>query len=535
MIKQTLFISTLLLSFVNVDAQNSIKKIDFEISSPYPVVDGYTKKYFTRGAELMAVKIRGRFVVIQKMNASTMSYLQEQSYEDFPKVYEADDILEVGNRFYFFYSVTDLKAKIERLYMREIDFNKGAFKGEAVLLIETGKEILGSKIWKTFDLIKFRYSQPLDNSSLCISYTLKPQNKDQGKNHVIKNFCVYDSSMAMTWTKEVIMPFTENKMRIRAYTMDDKGNVYFLSKTYKDDGIMERVVKNGPPNYDLEVYKISQGNSDLTKKVLDLKENFLSSASIYFAGGNIYVAGYFCDGNDNWNVDGVFSFKVIESEDKPTGKFYKIPIDVLNQYVGEKQLKKNEKQEDELDFSRLELRNFELREDGSIILVGEQSFWVQRESSSNGHVTSIYNANDMLITKIDPDGSLAWMRKLPKRQFGGAQGSLSFKYDYNTKLNTHFLFFLDNEKNENLSVSERPEYYNDGIGGTTGMFTCFMVDDMTGAVSRSSILSMKDAKDGLALKQFRTGRIIPNDEGDYLVEFYKGEKQDVLIKLDVVK
>ena len=136
---------------------------------------------------------------------------------------------------------------------------------------------------------------------------------------------------------------------------------------------------------------------------------------------------------------------------------------------------------------------------------------------------------DILVTKINADGSLAWMRKLPKRQIGSrGKGSMSFYHD---KLSDqHYFLYLDHPKNDIVNVFELPNIYADG---RRGVLTAYQVDDETGKAKKAQILDTKRNNSKYQFSQFDVGRIMPTSSSSVVIEFYKRRKEDLLVRINL--
>lgn len=192
--------------------------------------------------------------------------------------------------------------------------------------------------------------------------------------------------------------------------------------------------------------------------------------------------------------------------------------------------RKNEKKDDDdvAEFLDLELRDVFIEKDGSMLLIGEQYFIKEHTRYNNGRTTTYYtyHYNDMLVTKIKPDGKLAWMKKLPKRQVG-ARGQGGMSYSYIPGKDYHYILFLDNEKNRELPLSEFPARHADGAGG---FLTAYRIDNTTGEVKKDYVLDTRNVQ-GIELSQFLTSRILSVSSNEFVLESYKKKKEDILIKV----
>ena len=165
-------------------------------------------------------------------------------------------------------------------------------------------------------------------------------------------------------------------------------------------------------------------------------------------------------------------------------------------------------------------------------------FLVVHYTRRGSYVT--YHNNDILVSKIDASGNLAWMKKIPKRQYGKPkmgevydtskvyQGGMSYSY-FNTNGN-HYIVFLDNVKNIDLELDQIPALHSDGHGG---YLTSYKINDNTGEMSKGSILDTRNVAEDLEVYQFSNNRIVKTDENQFVLEVYKKSKEDVLIKVDI--
>lgn len=177
----------------------------------------------------------------------------------------------------------------------------------------------------------------------------------------------------------------------------------------------------------------------------------------------------------------------------------------------------------------LSLKELVFSDDGSLSLIGEVYYSVYHYTKSGGYYT--YHYEDILITKIDTNGELAWMKKVPKRQMG-TRGKGGMSYTYFNANNNHYLVYLDNVKNFNLPIEKRPALHMDGKGG---FLTVLKINDETGASKKGSILDFRNIKGDIVAYQFNTDRIVKIKDNEFFVEVYKKKKEDVFLKIEIKK
>lgn len=147
-----------------------------------------------------------------------------------------------------------------------------------------------------------------------------------------------------------------------------------------------------------------------------------------------------------------------------------------------------------------------------------------------GDVNYSYHYGDILVTKIAADGSLSFMRKIPKRQRGwDGLGGLSFKYFFAN--NSHYFVYLDNVKNIGLPEEKLPAQHIDKKGG---YLTSVKITDADGTLTKGSILNAKEVDD-FKIYQFSTTRIVKTSENSFMFEAYKKAKEDIMIRVNLNK
>ncbi|MGH2664612.1 hypothetical protein [Flavobacterium sp.] len=514
----------------------------YKVSEPYRVFDADLKMYFSKGNEVLALKLDGKEILIQKFNADKPAFIKEKKYEKkyFPKNYCFEDVLEVDGKFYFFYSSWDGDNDKEQLFSNEIDFATGEFVGSPKLLFQVNGKVAGvmavGGMGFSYEVVdKFDFYQSKDKKSVLVQYRKKPEVKRDTKSFDIIGLNAFDKDLNKVYGNELTMPYTERRMNNIDYQMDNKGNLYLLTKVFHDDSNDDKKKKKDTEaNYHIELFLIKKDSKKIEISKFDNKDKFISKLWLFDSDDYVVCGGFYSNGKGDFDdCDGIVSFKIKDDGTIFNKVTHEIPLEVLNQYETESTKKKNEKKErkgDDAKFSDLELKNLCINNDGSLVLVGEQFFITSHTTSSQSGMRTYYTYHycDILAAKINADGSLGWMKKIPKNQVGGAaQGGMSYKY-FNAD-NSHYLVFLDNVKNIDLPLDKTPARHADGHGG---YLTAVKISDADGALTKGSILNSRDVED-FKIYQFSTNRIVKTSESSFLLEVYKKKKEDIMIKVDL--
>ena len=516
------------------------QQLDYKVSEPYKVIDAYSKRYFsnTSTGKMLSIKRDRHYLHMQSFDANRMKEIRREKIKlkDFPKGFQIETITWINKRLFLLYSAYDKRAKLTSVYVREVDFDKCSFKG-------SDKKIIESKGSLGYNSYAFLFSK--DKSKLLVWARLRPEKKRDAINYDKIEMFVFGEGMNKIAQNVITMPYTEQKMDNIDYHIDAKGTVYLLAKV-REGNLKSDVKKNGKErsaNYHLELLTIDVKAKKIKNSKIEVDQYFIKDIWLFEGQDDqIICSGFYNKKGDGWvwssrisegNADGIFVFKMDEDGELKDKYFYEIPIEIINQYKTAAAQKRNKKKEEKgkADFASLVLRKLIIQDDNSILIIGEQYFVVSHTyTDSNGNMRTRYSYHfyDILVTKIGSDGKLAWMRKLPKRQIGGTPaGGLGFKYmNIDGK---HYFLYLDNVKNMELPLDKAPAVHRDGRGG---FLTAYKLDDDAGKVRKVSIFDTKDVK-GYKVYQFSPNRILPVSEDEFLVEFYKKGKQDIMVKVKV--
>lgn len=392
------------------------------------------------------------------------------------------------------------------------------------LIIQKGK-IRGDYSFKT----------TLKKDKLLVKYWLKPEIKNDSKSFDKISINVFDESLNSIWKKIVQMPYSEKIMENMGYTIDTHDNFFMIAKVYKDN--TEKDKKNRKPNYYLELFKVSKESDKIVKNKIDSQNKLIEEIILYEdINSNIVVTGTTKNPDSKGFFDytygqstGIFTVKL--DKDGNIGNFtnHDFSSELMNKFVSKKQEKKNKKRSLKKDekpaFKFLKIHTIVVNNDGSFVILGEQSYATERTSSSGKATFVTYHYGDILIAKVRPDGSLAWMDKLLKRQWGARKGSMSFTHMFAEE--KHYLMYLDCEENLNILDGEEPHTQWESKGG---YFTVYSIDDKTGEVMKEPIFNTHKIN-GVKMEHFHTDKILSLSKSQILLEGFEGRNKDFLLKV----
>lgn len=557
-------------TFLIVFSQKSIKgDYSFEISEPYKINDTKNREYFSKGDEILAVKYHKNKVFLQKYNSATLEFVSVKEYNDFDGNIVVESLLEVNSTYFLFYSLWSKKNSYGELYYRIIDFDKGEFTGEKtkVLSIKEDTKTYNSirykdsgtkrnSLWLTYskdNSKQFSFFKSEDETKIAISYIEKPKVKSDKKSFDITNFSVFSNKMKLLWNKTYTMPYTERIMDLLSTTLTSEGDIFYLARVFHDESNQDFV--DNKPNYHLELFKLSETNEEKVNSI-DFGAHFLSDVVIFEQDSTINCLGFYnsyISNSDTWNkrhagkklikgnANGIFYIKTDKISNKVIfDKKKEIPIEVITKHLGkggEKRMKSRDKK-GKAEFFDLKLRNVVFLEKGEVFILGEQLYFFEVGGSyfnvSQGEVGGHYSsgkleiyAKDFLIAKLDSLGDIKLINRLAKKH-KKADADKTFTY-FKIK-DKHYIAFLDNIKNLNLTEKDIPERYDDG-GGRKGCLMVYEINNKTGEVKKDAIFDLKNITDEISGHLFDVNRIMKTKDDALLLELYKKDKEEILIKI----
>ncbi len=509
------------------------KDFDFSLSTPYEVTDGSIKTYYGKDGEILSVKVDGEAVFIQKYQKNTLNQISSKMYEDFEKGYVTENIYNFADKYYLFYSAWDKGNKTEQLFVREIDFEKGDFVGKSKRIIAVNGKVTGG------DGNKFSIEPSFNEKHLMIYYREKPESRNDKVNKDEIGFYMFDENMEVEWKKTAKMPYTESQMNNIAYAVNQNGSAFILSEVLPA-GEKDRFNKQEIPNFKLELLVVSESGVEINGAEIKLKNKTVTQVSFFEGKDNDLILAGFYGNKGSKGTDGIFMVKLTDTGGLNDEVSFEIPTELMKENMSDRAQKKMDKKEDkgiDLSMSNMKLRDLIFNKDGSLVMIGEKYYTITTYNSQTKSYQTTYYYEEMLISKINANGSLAWMKKLPKKQVRTTSGlglgfSIGFSnnglgYKYIQGKNSHYLLFLDNVKNLELASNEAPKPHTDGQGG---FLTGYKINDASGTVEKLSILDTRDAK-GTELFQFAPNRIVKVTDNVFGVECYKKKKEDVMVKI----
>ncbi len=379
------------------------------------------------------------------------------------------DIFPFAGKLVSLISVYDKAKDSNSLYAQTIDKSTLQLTGKRVLVSEISAKSRRNKG-------EFDYSISRDSSKILI-YSNLPFDGGEEKLSLL----VYDENLDLQWEKPVSLPFKDKNFSVESYDVDENGNVYLLGKLSETTNLIKLMTsKPAPYTYVIVAYR-NKGEESQQYEV-KLGDDFITDLTFRIGNnGDLICAGFYSEHGEH-RLKGTLFFKINEA----TKEMYDIKRGEFNSaFLSQFMSTRNANKKKELVHYRID--KLILRNDGGALIIAEQFFVIVTTTTRNGitTTTTTYHYNDIIAVNINPDGSIAWATKIPKRQID-TSGRLS---SYAMLISKGKIYFVYNDHPKNVNVTDFRKIKNfKGINSAVMLVT--LTPD--GKYEKSLLFSNKD-------------------------------------------
>jgi hypothetical protein len=537
--------------------QNKLNSDNITYGKDYQGFSGTIKKYITVDNILLSVCFYRETIILQTFNKNTLKIIGSKDFNGFPKKVIVEDVLIFNNEVYLFYStlIHDNSVFQEKLYRRKINIDSCSFEKSKLLMTVEGNVIGGLYGRENTDNFSFKTS--IDKRKLLIQY----QRKSKKKKIAEIGYKLFDKEFKLIWEKEMKMPYENWRMENIDFTLDNENNIYLASFIYRikpgfdilaayKTEMSERVTSGGKINYDLVIFKFGANSGSFTKSkiTLDFGSHINSFKFFRIDYKQLIGAGYSSIIGKNskfYQTSGAFKFNLLDRNKRID--IFSFPEAIVNQHLKQKKItsnismKRRYKNEWKSPIENLVPVNLTIEKDGSFILIGEQQEHAISHAVFPTPIGIVHKTtekmlfNDILISKFNDNGSLAWMKKLAKRQvtnfgvdfFGLDKKGLSFKMIEGKE--DLYILYKDQLKNLKLPLTKKPARFNND---DYGMLMAYKINRITGEGGKALIIDVQRIN-GLSTLDFNLSGISQLRKDQFVFEgFYKNK--DILGFLTLV-
>ncbi|MBL7882613.1 MAG: hypothetical protein JNL69_00980, partial [Bacteroidia bacterium] len=371
-------------------------------------------------------------------------------------------------------------------------------------------------------------STSIDRTKFLYKYTLHNKERKDELNKIEYGFHVFDENLNQIWGGEYEMPYTEIKMRTIDYQLSNDGKLYFLIK------VIDVAGKDEISHFEMLVYE--KGNKKPQIIELKLEEYVHKSTSLYEdKKSNIVISGFYSK-KGNPSIDGAYLLKLEVSNgqfSKVGGGYYEIPSDIIKSYMSDRQKEKLNKKEEknagnekkDLGINNLGIEDIYFLDDGSTIIVSEIYYVITRTHYNGKTTTTTYDtyAEDLFVFKINPQGNLSWIKKIPKRQHSADASGEGLSIASRVKDGHLHIFYIDHIDNFNLPENEGPKMHQNKRGG----YIAAIEFTESGMARKINLGPADQFETNFYIRKFRAGK------KDNLIAVERKRKKNMLFSIDM--
>lgn len=427
----------------------------------------------------------------------------------------------VGTKSYWTEERYDKKADKQTLVYRLIDPNSGKLGPEKIIFENS----------KTYNIRKL---SSFDKSTYLYSYKIVNKKASKKENFETYGFHVYDNELNKLWEKKVKMPYLRTELESQDFQVTSDGTVYMLvrKKADKKGKGSKETDKGGVAKtaYGVELFKISADEKQIKQIEVPLNPKFYYTSALIMenAKKEIVMVSLYSSSSKN-KYDGIAAIRFNIASNNVTGnKEYEIPEEVLKAFESKKTNDKADKQKKKTgdkddEAGDLELRNITFDSASGDMYVTTEQYRMVVVTRTNGKTTTTdyyYYYDDVYVFKVESDDKLAWVRKIPKAQWG-RNTTLTMSVFPLIANGNYYSVYFDDPKNLNLAENKRPERYN--VYEKGAQLVAAKIDE-DGLVSKQKLYDLSDKERALDVRDFdRVGN------GAYMTLGFKRRDQNAVL------
>ncbi|WP_143106384.1 hypothetical protein [Pustulibacterium marinum] len=448
--------------------------------------DGYKilKIFGEKNDKIFALALKGKKdFALKTFDSETMQIIGTYSIE-FPELKDKDldfeEIYMLNNKIYALGSVYSKKEKTYRLVGTEL--SEEGVLGNGVILFE-------STVDKNSQRGSFYYKKGVNENELLIMHTSYFKKEDAFK-YELK---LFNDNMEEVFSDIDKVQFDDNKkdfdFNIADFEVNFNGDVFLVTnESYRDKKKKEKVEK-----FQVFAYKREKSYA---KEVIDIqvKDKEIINCELMSTNQNtLKLVGFFSSvresGRANRNLRGVYEGTIdLTGATEPDMHFNDFDYETKEKLLGERKAKKDK------DLKPLyRIHSLIEKEDGGLLILSEYAMVIIGDKSGIGPLgvrPITYVTNEIIVTSLNPDGSIAWTNVVAKDQdatvtelsfnifFIGSSGNVAVGAGFAIPLTTMGkgpeylsaipmyedgkLYVLFNDNKKNMGVTDMDEIKNMG-------------------------------------------------------------------------
>lgn len=497
---------------------------------------------FFKNNELLSFRYSWGKFSFMKYDRSDLNEIQRSQLDKDPDFLK-ESVKEVDGRYYFFFSPADVWNRKSTLIAREIDFDNGSFIGDEKVLFDSPEKMMRGRTWGTIQTYpKFEFAHSFDGSKLMAIHQTNAGNK-KSKNKVV-GLHVYDGAMNQLWYQEVVLPYKSKEVKFLDAAVDGNGKAYLLIE------LLKRANKKKASGTPLKVLYVNSQDGSVLPADIEMGGKAVNSAKLFEnSNGEIALTGLYAVGGEKNSSDGVYIVKLSNDGQVLINERHEVPNELIALNTSTLNQLNIERSGETTNWG---LEDLVLREvipgnDGSTIVLAEKLVvkkGFDLAVSEHSSVKSDLFYGSILAARMEADGTLSWMKKLPKNQTTKVTGRPDAEFIRDqviddmgfATINRHsdpIIVFADNDNNLELPDNEAPSIHRGRFGG---FLTAYRINRLSGDVEKMSLFALSNYE-GMILKSYGIDRIFQLAENEFAVEFNTAveetSRKSILVKVSL--
>ncbi|MBC8753296.1 hypothetical protein H2O64_01350 [Kordia sp. YSTF-M3] len=317
-----------------------------------------------------------------------------------------EEIIVIGNNLYAFGSLYDRKAKENHLVGFPISAD-----GK---LSKNGQILFNTKVTKKRERGAFYFKESPTGDRLLIMHAAFFDKKEEVQYEVK----LFDENLQAVMTNLETVPF-EDRRDLEFNIADFDVNVYddifiVINESYRD-----RKAKKNIEKFEVHAFKKESGYAKEIINIDFINREVINCELLATNNDVLHLVGFYSsvrkNGKANKKLRGVYAATINAKTNEVTNlKFNKFDYETKVKLIGERRAKKDK------DIKPL-YRTHSLieKEDGGLFLLSEYQQIVVGRAQGIGPVAVqpiIYINNEIIVTSLNADGTVAWTNVIPKEQ-----------------------------------------------------------------------------------------------------------------------
>ena len=416
-----LVIALFLAGFTTLTAQNKLENVSLTYGEELPN-DGQKIVSIIGEAnnKIYAIAIKGKDNFMLKIfESGSMKQISSKPI-NLPKMnkkeVDFEEVFLINGKLFAIGSIYDRKEKVFKLVGTQMS-EDGVLSKNGVMLFEA--EVAKKNLRGDF---YFKLS-PDETSLLAMHVSSFP--KEDAVKYEVK---LFDDNLKTLFTNTEKVAFDDKKKKDFQFTISDFEINYnddaflVINESYRDSKAKEKIER-------FEIHAFKKANN-YAKEVIDINikdKEIINCSMISTQQNTIKLVGFYSSvrksGRANKELKGVYNATIDVATNTTTNiKFNEFDYDTKVKLIGERRAKKGKDVKPLYNIHTIIERN-----DGGLIVLSEYQMTVIGKSAGIGPLalTSIgYIRNEIIVTSLNPDGSLDWGNVVPKEQ-GASVSTLS--------------------------------------------------------------------------------------------------------------